>query len=59
MPLYDYRCLACGSTFELLRSLREAEEKLTCPNCHSEQVERLLSTFATGGCAGSGPSRFT
>jgi putative FmdB family regulatory protein len=59
MPIYDYRCRRCGVTFEQLRRLQDADHDLRCPKCDSDEVERLLSTFAAGGCGtGSSPSRF-
>ncbi len=60
MPLYEYRCRTCGRTFEMLRRMQDADRDLQCPECRSEEVERLLSTFATGGGCGPSPSgRFT
>lgn len=60
MPLYEYRCRMCGETFELLRRFSDADRDLICPQCRSEQIERLLSTFATTGCGpGAGAGRFT
>ncbi len=58
MPLYDYQCRACGKSFELLRRMQDADRELECPDCGSDQAERLLSLFATGGCGASGSSRF-
>ncbi len=58
MPLFEYRCEACGKRFEkLVLGGREAE--IVCPDCGSAEAERQLSTFATvgGGCGPSG--RFT
>ncbi len=45
MPLYEYRCSDCRSTFELLVNYRHADD-IICVKCHSEKVRRLLSTFA-------------
>lgn len=60
MPMYEYRCRKCGRLFELLRRMQDADRELECPECLSEEVERLLSTFASGGCSPSGGSgRFT
>ena len=59
MPLYEYRCQTCGKSFELLRRMSDADRDLECPDCRSLQVERLLSTFATGGCGTSASGRFT
>ena len=44
MPLYEYRCKACGHVFEKIQSFSAAEEK-ECPVCKGE-VERLLSAPA-------------
>lgn len=65
MPLYEYRCTECGQTFELLRRFQDADRDLICPKCQSEEIERLISAFASarggagGGCGPSGGRRFT
>ncbi len=59
MPLYEYQCRACGKTFELLRRMKDADDDLKCPGCHSVKVERQFSTFSAGGCAASGSRGFT
>ncbi len=55
MPLYEYRCSGCGRVFEQLRRMQDADAEIACPNCESGEVQRLLSTFATGGSAELGP----
>ncbi len=47
MPLYEYRCESCGRAFEKLRSMKDADSGVICPECHSERVERLLSSFSS------------
>lgn len=59
MPLYEYQCRKCGHIFEKLRRIAEADDKLECPKCHSDEVERQFSTFAAGGCGASGSRGFT
>ncbi len=61
MPLYEYRCSQCGRIFELLRRMDESDEDLICPSCQSEEIERLLSSFAqqSRGCGGAPGRRFT
>lgn len=59
MPMYEYRCRKCGKRFEMLRRMQDADRDLECPDCRSAEVERQLSTFATGGCTPSGSGRFT
>lgn len=46
MPLYEYYCSDCNSKFELLASHQHADD-IVCMKCHSENVRRLLSVFAT------------
>lgn len=46
MPLYDYRCKACHSEFELLV---RASTVPTCPQCASADLERAVSRIAPAG----------
>ncbi len=43
MPLFEYRCPACDSQFELL--IRGSAVP-TCPSCGSTSLEKMLSLFA-------------
>ncbi|HXW87007.1 MAG TPA: zinc ribbon domain-containing protein [Streptosporangiaceae bacterium] len=52
MPRYEYRCRACGETFERTRPMSESAAPATCPQGHEDTV-KLLSTVAVGGRAGS------
>jgi putative FmdB family regulatory protein len=40
MPMYEYVCRSCEHTFE---TLVFDGEQVECPECHGEQLERLLS----------------
>ena len=44
VPLYEYRCKACGHQFEKIQSFSAPEEKI-CPVCGGE-LEKLLSAPA-------------
>ncbi|GLW24064.1 MULTISPECIES: FmdB family zinc ribbon protein [Microbispora] len=55
MPRYDYRCRACGSTFELNRPMAEAGDPAVCPSGHDDTV-KLLSTIAVTGKASGAPA---
>ena len=61
MPLYEYLCTACRTRFE--RYVRAFGEAVACPECHSNVVEKQLSTFAmaasspTTAAAPRAPSR--
>ena len=41
MPIYEYRCNDCGKEFEEL--ILGNEENISCPECKSSKVTRLLS----------------
>ncbi len=47
MPIYDYRCDACGNHFSaLVASSNTPEEEIACPSCKERQAEKLLSMKA-------------
>jgi len=48
MPIYEYKCRACGHQFE---TLVRASSTPNCPSCQSQDLERLLSvsTVTTPG----------
>ncbi|MGI6456249.1 MAG: FmdB family zinc ribbon protein [bacterium] len=54
MPLFEYRCKQCHTLFEEL--VTSSQTNVLCPECSSEHVEKMLSTFGVGGssdpCAG-------
>jgi putative FmdB family regulatory protein len=47
MPIYEYACKHCHSTFETL-VLNSAEE-VRCPQCQGQQLEKLISAHSVGG----------
>jgi putative FmdB family regulatory protein len=70
MPLYEFTCEKCGATFEELVGAGLEGLGLTCPECGSEEIEKLVSRFASagststsggsgGGSCGPGSGRFT
>ncbi|HEX7616522.1 MAG TPA: zinc ribbon domain-containing protein [Thermoanaerobaculia bacterium] len=67
MPLYEFTCRKCGATFEELVAASLDTLGVTCPECGSEKVEKLVSRFASGspstgdggGSCGPGSGRFT
>ena len=46
MPIYDFRCRACGHGFETLVRSGLAPN---CPQCASAELERLFSPIAPAG----------
>lgn len=43
MPIFEYRCESCGHNFEAILLGAQTPE---CPKCHTEKLEKQLSTFA-------------
>ncbi|MBI5462948.1 MAG: zinc ribbon domain-containing protein [Gammaproteobacteria bacterium] len=46
MPIYDFHCRHCDRSFELLIGL---SEKPACPECGSEDMQKLVSLPAPQG----------
>ena len=42
MPIYEYRCSACGHELESLQKIADAPLK-TCPSCGKETLTKLVS----------------
>lgn len=51
MPIYEYRCRACGHTTEELRSLAQADDPVAC-DCGADDRVRLPSLVARRADAG-------
>ncbi|MGH7732004.1 MAG: FmdB family zinc ribbon protein [Candidatus Eiseniibacteriota bacterium] len=58
MPIFEYRCPACGARYEALLSHAD-QGSPRCPRCGGGQVERLISAFAVArsqaGTPATGP----
>ncbi len=64
MPLYEYVCQDCGTRFDVLRSMKDADLPARCKSCHGDHSTRQLSVFfaksgekavagtSSGGCGG-------
>lgn len=58
MPIYEYKCQDCGSTFEKLVRRSSEVAELECPSCGQKHLRQELSTFAaqvSSGKAADGP----
>lgn len=49
MPIYEYRCEACGEGFEVFVRSSSRQPAPTCPKCGSQTVRRAMSRFGVGG----------
>ena len=56
MPRYEYRCRACGDTFEVSRPMSAAGQAAQCPQGHSDTVKLLSTVALTGGGSRSAPA---
>ena len=57
MPIYEYRCAACGERFEILVPRHDAAVP-RCERCGNANVERLPSSFSVtqpGSAPAAGP----
>lgn len=57
MPLYEYRCNECNSSFEKIVSFSQADRLPVCPTCQSQNTQKKLSRIAVlGNSTGSSSS---
>ncbi len=54
MPIYEFRCKQCGKVFEVLFFSLSEKREVLCPDCNSEEVDKLMSVF--GGTFGGASS---
>jgi len=63
MPIYEYICADCGTKFEVVRLIKEADTPISCKQCKSDHTTRTISLFfaqsggkvvagSSSGCAG-------
>jgi putative FmdB family regulatory protein len=47
MPLFEYACERCATTFEELVPASRATKAVGCPRCGSTETRKRVSTFAS------------
>ncbi|OEU49136.1 MAG: FmdB family transcriptional regulator [Desulfobacterales bacterium C00003060] len=57
MPIFEFRCLKCNEVFEILKVSTGDEVEMRCPNCKSEDFERVMSTTSYTVGFGKGESK--
>ncbi len=70
MPIYEYKCQACGKVFEKLILSGGKEEDVRCPECSCDNLKKLVSApflpssvgkpandTTPGSCCGSSPDK--
>jgi len=53
MPIFEFVCAECGKPFEELVLSSSKVAEVTCPACHSQNITRKISTFASRLSGGS------
>jgi putative FmdB family regulatory protein len=54
MPIYEYTCEDCKTTYE--RLVRSSNERVACPKCGSGRKQLQFSTFSSPNGSASGDS---
>jgi len=52
MPLYEYTCQQCGTCFDALRAMADADKPIACPECGGSETRRAISLFSAIGSSG-------
>jgi len=53
MPIFEYKCNACGEDFE---KLVFGNQSVKCPKCSSDDIKKKFSTFGMSGVQNPGTS---
>lgn len=43
MPIYEYVCKNCCHQFEMIRSTKDLDADIECPQCNANAAEKLMS----------------
>ena len=55
MPIFEYHCEECGTTFERLTLRPHGAAQIACPQCGSTSTAKIFSTFSTTAGNGTSP----
>lgn len=56
MPIYEYRCQDCQTTFEAFVSSIDQSDDVVCKKCNSSNIQKQLSSFSSRLASGSSSS---
>lgn len=59
MPIFEFQCTECGKSFEELVRSANNVDGIVCPECHSTQVRKQISLFASTPGDGASLSSFS
>ncbi len=49
MPIFEYRCKKCNTRFEIFHKSASNLNDIVCPDCHSNEYQKLFSSFSASG----------
>lgn len=55
MPLFDFKCNDCNKTFEKIIASGSSYENLTCPQCKSNNISKIISPIKISNSCPSAP----
>jgi putative FmdB family regulatory protein len=53
MPMYEFHCDACDTSFDERVSINDRDRKVPCSKCGSTKTGRKLSVVGVGAAAGA------
>ncbi len=59
MPVFEYRCIQCKSTYDVFHKGKEIVADIVCPSCGSAQYVKLISAPAVSIGSGHADSSFS
>ena len=61
MPIFEYTCKKCNRIFESLVFSSRDTKGIQCPECGSEEVQKMLSSFtcSSANLRSGGPSNLS
>ena len=59
MPIYEYRCQACGTVSSFFTKSINAALEPVCQHCHSRDMQRRMSSFSMGKYAAAGHGAYS
>jgi putative FmdB family regulatory protein len=48
MPMYEFYCQACETSFDQMTPMNARDQKVACPKCGSKKTGRKLSVVSVG-----------
>jgi putative FmdB family regulatory protein len=45
MPIYEYKCSDCGTKFDVIRLIKDADAPINCQTCNGLNTSRSISLF--------------